>query len=151
MQFKALPLDDHRRIRLDARSSPAFQFPEGRAVFAAFQLPIGQKAAFLRLRTYPTSALGYLPSATMLLPYIVFLDAQKEVLGFENSYRLYRRSGFHRATYFHTEVRIPDSASYFVAYSAPSGSRTMIAYSDHGTRFDIPIAHRGLISVHIVK
>jgi hypothetical protein len=150
MAFQVLPYDQDRKIHLDAKSSTAFQFPQGRSVFVAFKLPSDHGGTSLRVSTYLSGA-GYLPSATILLPRIVFLNENKEAVISKNDIRFQQKSAFLVGTYFEAQVSIPTDASYFIVYSTPSEGRKVIVYSENGRPYDIPISHSGVLNVRIIK
>lgn len=150
MTFHVLPFDQDRKIQLDVKSSTAFQFPQGRSVFVAFKLPSDNGGTFLRVSTYLSGA-GYLPSATILLPGVVFLNENKEVVISKNDISFQRKSAFLVGTFFETQVSIPTDASYFVVYSTPSEGRKVTVYSENGRPYDIPISYSGALSVRIIK
>jgi len=58
--------------------SPVFQFPHGRSYFAAYELPVA--AATLIVKTIPVNML-YNPVGHVLVPAVVFLDANKNLIG----------------------------------------------------------------------
>lgn len=60
-----------------APGSPIFQFPRGKSYFAAYELPAG--AETLTVKTTPVNML-YNPVGHVLIPAVVFLDANKNLI-----------------------------------------------------------------------
>ncbi len=61
-----------------APDSPIFQFPHGRSYFAAYELP--PAAMTLTVKTIPVNML-YNPVGHVLIPAVIFLDANKSLIG----------------------------------------------------------------------
>lgn len=145
MSYQPLALNDAKTIDFDASTSPVARFPDGLGVYAPFSLDQQSTATTLRVRTWFSSS--WLPLATVLKPYVMFLDADKRVVSNVESFESTDGSTFVKGHYRQTYFIVPSSARFFILYSASSESDRMILTAQTGKRWAIPNAYSGTVEV----
>lgn len=143
----SLQFDEPRFVAFDRETSPAYAFPEGNGVFAAFQLPERADGATLDLRAFISSG-TLLSMATIFKPNAMFLDghfrplpgaheAPLQVYGGLLALRMSRLASF----------KVPSGAAYAVVYSGSPRSQRVVIQSENGTLYGIPYSYTGDVEV----
>ena len=145
MSYQRLVLNDARSIDFDADTSAVGRFPDGLGVHAAFSIEQQSSTTTLRVRTWPSS--GLLPLATILKPYVMFLDADKHVVSNVESFKSTNGSSFLKGGYKQGYFPVPPAARFFIVYSASSDADRMVISSENGKLWAIPNAYGGKIEV----
>lgn len=144
MPFSPLSVGKTERIVIE-ESSPAFQFADGVGTFKAFELQGVGAASVLVMETALSS--GFLPSATILMPKILFLGFEKEHGRNVTQPTWTTRVDFFRGPVWSSHVPIPSTSRYAVVYFAPRAGESVIAFSDNGTPHLVPKAFIGELHV----
>lgn len=145
MSYQPLALNEAKTIDFDASTSPVARFPDGLGVYASFSLDQQPAATVLRVRTWFSS--GWLPLATVLKPYVMFLDADKHVVSNVESFEGTNGSSFVQGGYRQAYFLVPPAARFFIVYSASSESDRMVLAAQTGKRWGIPNAYSGTVEV----
>lgn len=145
MSYLPLSLNDAKTIRFDADTSPVGRFPDGLGVYAAFSIEQQSSVSVLRIRTWASNE--WLPLATILKPYVMFLDESKRVISDVESFKGRQGVNFFAGGYKEGYFPIPRTARYFIAYSASSESDRLVLSSANGKLWAIPNAYSGKIEV----
>lgn len=145
MSYQPLLLDQAKTISFDADTSTVARFPDGLGVYAAFSIEQHPSVSVLRIRTWASS--GWLPHATILKPYVMFLDGNKRVISNVESFKSRNGSSFFKGGYKEGYFPIPPTARFFIAYSASSESDRLVLSSSNGKLWAIPNAYSGKIEV----
>jgi len=146
MQFRPLRLSENVTLALDG-DQPAFDFPEGRSLYAAWAIPKAQATRQLKFKTYLSTQ--YLPKANVLVPSFLFLDDAKQSVALVKTNSLKRDVDFWRGVYFEGEIPVPASASYFVLFTIDSESPQLYSVSENGHRRLLPHAPAGTVDVKV--
>ncbi|UOB60130.1 hypothetical protein MRS60_34020 [Burkholderia pyrrocinia] len=145
MSYQPLVLNDAKTIDFDASTSPVARFPDGLGVYAAFSLDQQSTATVLCVRTWFSST--WLPLATVLKPYVMFLDADKRVVSNVESFEGTNGATFVKGSYRQGYFIVPPAARFFIVYSASSESDRMVLTAQTGKRWGIPNAYSGTVEV----
>lgn len=145
MSYQPLALNDAKTIDFDASISPVARFPDGLGVYASFSLDQQPATTVLRIRTWFSST--WLPLATVLKPYVMFLDADKHVVSNVESFGGTDGATFVQGSYRQGYFPVPPAARFFIVYSASSESDRMVLTARTGKRWGIPNAHSGTVEV----
>ncbi|WP_322013446.1 hypothetical protein [Paraburkholderia sp. J12] len=145
MAYQPLALNDAKTIDFDTNTSPVARFPDGLGVYAAFSLDQQPVTSVLRVRTWFSS--GWLPLATVLKPYVMFLDADKHVVSNVESFEGTNGSTFVEGGYRQAYFPVPAAARFFIVYSASSESDRMVLAAQTGKQWGIPNAYSGTVEV----
>jgi len=140
MSYQTLALNEAKTIAFEADKSPIARFPDGLGVYDAFSIEPQPKATALRVRTWFSSS--WLPLATVLKPYVIFLDADKHLVSNVESFDGTTGSTFIEGGYKQSYFPIPSNARFFIVYSASSDADRMIISSENGKLWAIPNARR---------
>ncbi|WP_224011017.1 hypothetical protein [Paraburkholderia tropica] len=145
MSYQPLALNDAKSIDFDASTSPVARFPDGLGVYASFSLDQQSAATVLRVRTWFSST--WLPLATVLKPYVMFLDAEKHVISNVELFGGTNGATFVQGSYKQGYFLVPPTARFFILYSASSESDRMVLTAQTGKRWGIPNAYSGTVEV----
>ncbi len=145
MSYQPLAANESKTIDFDENTSSVARFPDGLGVYAAFRVEPQASKTDLRIRTWLSS--GFLPTATMVKPYVMFLDADKHVISNTESFEAASGSTFLAGSYKQGVFPVPDSARFAVVYSASSESDRMIVRAQTGKLWGIPNAYSGKVEI----
>ncbi|MFM0730486.1 hypothetical protein PQQ52_08325 [Paraburkholderia sediminicola] len=145
MSYQALPLNEAKTIAFDADKSAVARFPDGLGVYAAFSIEPQPTATALRVRTWFSSS--WLPLATVLKPFVIFLDADKHLVSSVESFNGTTGSTFIEGGYKQGYFPVPATARYFIVYSATSESDRIVMPAQTGKAWAIPNSYSGTIDV----
>lgn len=140
--FAELPVrkaerDQVLEVEFDA-SLPAYDFAEGRSYFVALAVPQGAPATL----QFTTAMNGiWLPSATVLMPAFLFLDANRKPLGspeqppVQQAWKPFEPS--FSSSSWGGEVNVPPGAAFVVVYALASRFGQTVAHTkrDSGYMF----------------
>jgi hypothetical protein len=145
MPFTPIDRGSTDRVTFD-ESAMLFRFDKGLGTFKAYALPSGVDR-ILEMETDLSS--GYMPSATILRPLVLFLDADKQPQQTVSNPQWRDHLMILRGTYWRSEVPVPNSAKYVVIYNVPEIEQYSIAFSANGKMYKVPVAYTGSLSVEI--
>jgi hypothetical protein len=145
MSYQPLALNEAKTIEFDENTSAVARFPDGLGVYAAFSIAQQPTSTVLRVRTWFSSS--WLPLATVLKPFVMFLDADKRVISDVESFKGSNGATFIEGGYRQGYFLIPRSAQFFIVYSASSESDRMVLSAQTGKLWAIPNAYSGEIEV----
>ncbi|GAB2924168.1 hypothetical protein GCM10027093_74530 [Paraburkholderia jirisanensis] len=145
MSYQPLEPDETETVRFDENTSPVARFADGLGVYAAFSIKPQQSASTLRIRTWLSS--DWLSLATVVKPYVVFLDAEKHVISDVESFKSIDGSSFFLGGYKQGYFPVPQGSRYFVIYSAASESDRMVIRAQTGKLWGIPNAYHGKVDI----
>lgn len=144
MNFEKLENSKEISISFESKS-PTYLFEEGKKYYAALSIPEPRQPRLINIKTYLTSS--YLPSASILVPQLIYLNSSKQTIGKAKDFKLYPDSDFWLGGFFTADVSVPADASYIVVHAADSNSQTLDVYSENGTQYDLPLAPAGKIKL----
>lgn len=144
MNFKKLETMKEESINFESKS-PTYVFEEGKKYYAALNIPEPRQPRLINIKTYLTSS--YLPSASILVPQLIFLNVNKQPIGKAKDFKLYPDSDFWLGGYFTADVSVPADANYMVVHAADSNSQILDVYSENGTEYALPLAPAGKIKL----
>lgn len=145
MSYQPLAFSEAKTIDLDASTSAVARFPDGLGVYAAFSIEQQPTATVLRVRTWFSSS--WLPLATVLKPFVMFLDADKRMVSNVESFKATNGATFIEGGYKQGYFLVPRNARFFIVYSASSESDRMVLSAQTGKLWAIPNAYSGTIEV----
>ena len=145
MSYQALALNEAKTLTFDADKSAVARFPDGLGVYAAFSIEPQPTATTVRVRTWFSSS--WLPLATVLKPFVMFLDADRHVVSNVESFGGKTGSTLIAGKYKQDYFPVPATARYFIVYSATSESDRMVLVAQTGKVWAIPNAYDGTIEV----
>lgn len=121
--------------------TPFYMFEKGKSFYSAISLPEPRQPRFLNVKAYLTGI--YLPSAAILIPNFLLLDADKKIIGKFENYRLKSVSDFWKGSYYSSQLALPANAFYIVAYAASEQTPEAKVYSENGTEYVLPLSPAG--------
>lgn len=145
MAYEPLVPNTTQTIEFDEKTSPIARFPDGLGVYAAFSMVPQTSKTALRVRTWLSS--DWLPMATMVKPYVVFLDEEKQVIANIASFNSRTGQNFFKGSYREGYFNVPPGTRFLVVYSAASESDRMIVRSQNGNLWAIPNVYHGKIDL----
>jgi hypothetical protein len=145
MSYPPLALNDAKTIDFDASTSPVARFPDGLGVYASFALGQQPTPTVLRVRTWFSSI--WLRHATVLKPYVMFLDADKHVISNVESFGGADGATLVQGSYRQGYFLVPPNARFFILYSASSESDRMVLTAQSGKRWGVTNAYSGTVEV----
>ena len=146
MQYSLLPSGATERVVIDD-SSQAFPFGDGIGTFKAFELQKKGAANTLEIETSLSS--GYIPSATILMPKILFLDSEKRLEQSVLKPAWTTRLVVFRGTVWSSRIQVPSTSKYAVVYFSPKEGESIVALSENKTPHNVPVAFTGAIYVSL--
>ncbi len=144
MPFSLLIRGTTERIIIDD-SSPVFRFIDGIGTFKAFELQRVGSSSTLEMETSLSS--GYIPSATILRPKVLFLDSERRLEKSVAQPTWTTRTVLFRGTVWTSRVPVPSTSKYAVVYFAPKDGESIIALSENKTPHNVPVAFTGAIYI----
>jgi len=145
MSFQALGLNEAKTIDFEAEKSPVARFPDGLGVYAAFSIDPQSAATALRVRTWFSNS--WLSLATVLKPYVIFLDGNKHVVSNVESFDGTLGSTLIEGEYKQGYFPVPPLARFFILYSAATESDRIILVAQSGKAWAIPNVYTGTVEV----
>lgn len=145
LPFSPIALGSRDKVTFN-KSAKVYHFDEGIGTFKAYTLPPGADRN-LEMETDLSS--GYIPSATILRPKVLFLDADKQPQQTALNPQWNSQLMPLRGTYWSSQVPIPNTAHYAIIYNAPKTGQYSIAFSANGKIHKVPVAYTGSLSVEI--
>ena len=145
MSYQPLASNEAKTIDFDANTSAVARFPDGLGVYTAFSIEQQPRATVLRVRTWFSSS--WLPLATVLQPFVMFLDADKHMVSNVESFKSTNGSTFLDGGYKQGYFPVPRNARFFIVYSASSEADRMVLSAQTGKLWAIPNAYSGKIEV----
>lgn len=144
MPFSSLAVGTTERIVIDD-SSPVFRFTDGVGTFKAFELQRVGASSTLEMETSLSS--GYIPSATVLRPKVLFLDSERRLEKSVTQPTWSTRLVLFRGTVWSSHVPVPSTSKYAVVYFAPKEGESIIALSENKTPHNVPVAFTGAVYI----
>lgn len=118
--------------------SPVFQFPHGRSYFVAYELPVA--AATLVVKTVPVNML-YNPVGHVLVPAVVFLDGNKNLIGITRPSYTPKNPRFIGDSWAEASLPIVQGARFAVLVDAKN--RQSLAWRDSDQRSGYLVVRSG--------
>lgn len=123
MQFEFEPFPTDRELRMPiGPGSKAYAFPSGKSFFRAFRVPDDKFGQTVEIATWPVvRGLITFDGAHILVPYFMFLDANKAVtrVGVKPALKSHY-AFFENRDYWTGQVKLMDNERYLVVYTSPA-------------------------------
>jgi maltose operon periplasmic protein len=113
-RYGMLQLETKESVRI-TDTSPVFEFTSGRSYFAAFEL--GQSELVRAIDIEMSLSSSWLPSATVFLPSLVFLNAKKQATRVVSELQVQQLNNFWTGGYYFTRVEVKPDESHVIVYT----------------------------------
>ena len=112
--YAQLGIEEKQSVRI-SEDSPIFEFPEGKSRFTAFEFKPSESVKALDIDMVVSSI--YLPSATIFLPSLVFLNSNKQPTRTVSELQVRQLHDFWAGEYYFTRVEVMPGERYLVVYT----------------------------------
>jgi hypothetical protein len=155
-RFEDLPLDKPVSLSIEKSTHQAFEFPQGKSLFAAFRLPPASGPLSLEFTMGSNSP--WVPSVKIFVPTFLFLDRESQPIGEPFTVGLLRQGQVHEGMprfiggiSWSGDVDVPTGASAVVIYTDPAQIGHTRSYYEipSEARHDAIIGAEGALKIRV--